>query len=371
MGETFADFPTRRNSLNFIRLVLAVLVIVSHSWPIGRFGPDPEIGSLPLGSFAVAGFFGLSGWLITRSRLTKPALSYSWHRFCRIYPGYLVALLVTAFAFAPLGAAVIHGDYRLRDGLSFVVQNSALSERQWTIPGTLPGWAFPAWNGSLWTLIHEVACYVVVGLLVSILGPRRIVLSSTLALVTLTAAAVLAPVLQPRLPDPVIMWDFARLAPFFFAGSVLYALRERIPLRWQLALLSAIITVGIAWARLSPTLAALPVAYGLLWVGARLPDVFQKVGRRNDISYGMYIYAFPTQQLLVLTGAASLGVVAYVCLGVLATIPLAALSWFVIERPAQRWRHVFAKNRKAAKQAPSDPPTESLLAMESPVRQDD
>ena len=79
----------------------------------------------------------------------------------------------------------------------------------------------------------------------------------------------------------------------------------------------------------------------VLWAGIAIPETFKKIGTRNDLSYGVYIYGFPVQQLLVLVGAAKLGVGLYICASVLVTLPLAALSWFAVERPAQRWRYAF------------------------------
>jgi hypothetical protein len=52
------------NSLNFLRLVLASMVIVSHCSGIGGFGPQQILGNQTLGSLAVDGFFGISGFLI-------------------------------------------------------------------------------------------------------------------------------------------------------------------------------------------------------------------------------------------------------------------------------------------------------------------
>jgi peptidoglycan/LPS O-acetylase OafA/YrhL len=102
-----------------------------------------------------------------------------------------------------------------------------------------------------------------------------------------------------------------------------------------------ILTVLLILTSANPILAALPVAYLCLWVGASLPTLFQRIGREHDISYGAYIYAFPVQQTIALLGGASLGVAFYASACVLATLPLAAASWFVVEKPAQRWRAAF------------------------------
>jgi peptidoglycan/LPS O-acetylase OafA/YrhL len=93
------------------------------------------------------------------------------------------------------------------------------------------------------------------------------------------------------------------------------------------------------------------------------------VARRHDISYGVYIYAFPIQQLLVYAGAHRLGLVAYDVLAALATAALAVVSWRVVERPALRWaRHRF---RPAAASATSHRVAQELPGRLPPTTRDD
>src|SRR5690554_1974512 len=80
----------RSNSLGVIRLVLALLVIVDHAFPLGGFGLDPvwELtrGQASLGLLAVGGFFAISGYLIAKSGLSGDVVQFLWRRFLRIFP---------------------------------------------------------------------------------------------------------------------------------------------------------------------------------------------------------------------------------------------------------------------------------------------
>ena len=97
IGESF---DPARNSLNFIRLVLAVTVVISHSLSLGGqrlvITAEDVLNSSP-GLIAVFGFFGISGFLIARSAERNHFGRYLWQRFLRIFPGYWVCLLVTGF----------------------------------------------------------------------------------------------------------------------------------------------------------------------------------------------------------------------------------------------------------------------------------
>ncbi len=56
------------------------------------------------------------------------------------------------------------------------------------------------------------------------------------------------------------------------------------------------------------------------------------LGQTNDISYGVYIYALPVQQILVLLGSVSLGISVNIILDAIITFYLAWLSWTFVEK---------------------------------------
>ncbi len=80
------------------------------------------------------------------------------------------------------------------------------------------------------------------------------------------------------------------------------------------------------------------IAYPMIWLGFHLP--FQRVGARNDYSYGLYIYAFPVQQLLAIWGVLHWGFFAYFGLTMAITFPLAIVSWWAIEKHALKLKRL-------------------------------
>lgn len=322
----------RNNALNFLRLVLAALVIVSHAAPIGGYGEALRFGGVQFGTLAVGGFFGISGYLITRSGVNSALLPYLWRRFLRIFPGYWGCLIVVGLGFSAL-AGVSRGGWSPAIGMEYVLSNVTMVFVGDPLSGTLVGAPFPAtWNGSLWTLRYELLCYIAVGFALLIPRIRRIRLVVPLAFAALTAVSVCVQFFG----GPLAVRDIALLVPFFLAGATLYRCSHRILINWKLASGAAALLLVVMMFGFGKSLAALPVAYLCIWMGVVLPPSFRRIGSRNDLSYGMYLYGFPAQQMLVLAGAHHLGLLAFMVLGLAASVPLAAASWILIERPAMR-----------------------------------
>ena len=102
----------RNNAVGFLRIVCALIVIYTHAYPLGGFGFDPITRALHdnLGALAVATFFFLSGFLVTRSyeRMGAP-VRFLWHRALRILPGFWTCLVVMVFGVGPLAWLIERG----------------------------------------------------------------------------------------------------------------------------------------------------------------------------------------------------------------------------------------------------------------------
>jgi peptidoglycan/LPS O-acetylase OafA/YrhL len=341
-------FDPRANSLNALRVALAAVVIVSHAWPTGGFGEDPKLGGEGAGRWAVAGFFAISGFLVTGSRTQLGFGGYLARRAARILPGFWACLIVTAFAVAPVAAWLSGAPYDPMAALTYVGRNIALVILQPTIGDTLAHapWQIE-WNGSLWTLKWEFLAYIAIGVAWALPVLRRLRWPFAAGFLFLTAAnlgAHLAGIGTRTETDA--LW----LSTSFAGGVLLFLYRDRVRVDGRIALAAVAVIVAADLTETLSVFGELPIAYLMMYLAVVLP--FQKAFARNDPSYGIYIYGFVVQQCLALAGVATWGgPAAMALLGIAVTVPVAYLSWWLVERPARDVvRNAFRK-RALPKQA--------------------
>jgi len=357
-GESVgARFERGPNALNFIRLCLALWVIGFHAYSLRESTGLPPWAYRFSADVAVDAFFAISGFLICRAWLRRPRLAvYAGARARRILPGLWVCLLVTAFVIAPLATWAAGRPGLLPGGQwSFVVGNADAWVSQYGIGDGPVGVPRPgSWNGSLWSLGYEMASYVAVALL----GRLRLLNPLVVVGIAFTAWASSAALLAGGFEaSGTWFWLAPRCALMFACGALLFLWGGRIRLSARVAALAAVVLVGAAVFvpadyRLvgAPALAYLCLAVGV-WLGR-----FPRLVLRNDLSYGVYVYAFPVQQALLMVGVVRGGWLGFVAMSVACTLPLAALSWFLVERPVTRLRWAQVRGWMAA---PSHQPSRS------------
>src|SRR5262249_52776877 len=130
---------------------------------------------------------------------------------------------------------------------------------------------------------------------------------------------------------------WAWMVGFFAAGMCLHFLRARIrfsPLGVLIAVAALIFFTAIGRLIMLFPLAG---AYLTIYAGRRHDHVLDYSRYVGDLSYGLYIYGWPAQDLVIYLsgGRASWW---QVFLGAVAVAaPLAYLSWHLVENPALRW----------------------------------
>lgn len=105
------------------------------------------------------------------------------------------------------------------------------------------------------------------------------------------------------------------------------------------------------------------LVYPIIWLGFHLP--LQRVVARNDYSYGVYVYAWPVQQLLATWNVQRWGMTAFMTLSVGATLPFAIASWWFIERHALRLKQLGRRNRHGEVPRQSTGQTDAIRTEES------
>jgi peptidoglycan/LPS O-acetylase OafA/YrhL len=331
-----------RNNFDFLRWLAATFVLVSHEYAVlGRGGDEPILG--PTGGFTTLGtlgvdlFFVMSGCLVTASMARGTGVPFFVaSRALRILPGLFVALVVSTLAVGLVATTLPLADY-LRDGRTwrYVWHGVTMYDLQWTLPGAFERLPFAGVvNGSLWSLWPEVQMYaavVVLGALASLVGAsRRVVLLFGMTVIAVIAWTSHADLAGKLLEGPTL----ARLALFFAFGAILEMLGWRGQRAWLIC------TVAIACAvvaRHSPLFVpAFDLAVALCVVAfAYAPLPLHNWARFGDWSYGMYVYAFPVQQIMTLYGP-RLPLPLHFALAYAITVLLAALSWRLVEAPALR-----------------------------------
>jgi peptidoglycan/LPS O-acetylase OafA/YrhL len=338
-----------RNALGLLRLLFAAAVIVDHAFPLGGWGTAPFLrytsNQQSLGGLAVVGFFAISGYLIARSGMTSDVLQFMWRRFLRIFPGFWLVLLVGAFLVGPaiwVAEGNDLGDYfTLAPGgpVAYLYSNWTLTIGQWGIHDiyleTTPYWG-GAINGSIWTLVYEWGCYLVIAVLVGfgVLKKAKIVvpLIAAFFFVAQVAALLLEPgALAPLFPTFGDPWRI-NFGLVFFIGATVAMYADRIPFDDRLGVLSGIAAVGLLRVGGFNTVGYVAFTYFVLYLAARLPRALQRVGAKNDYSYGVYLYGWVVQQVLSFLGVNGWGYVPYVAIALVTAFGLAWLSWHGVEK---------------------------------------
>jgi peptidoglycan/LPS O-acetylase OafA/YrhL len=335
-----------QNNLNYIRLFLSVLVIFSHSFPL-TLGPnnhDPlkefSRGQVSFGDLAVNAFFLISGMLIVASWLkSKSPQEFLLKRVLRIYPAFIVALLfsgITVWIFCPQFRSGVGNGF----SWSFMLLKDCIlltynSNSWWA--GIFSSNPFPgAANGSLWTIQKEFYCYLlVIGIGLLCIFKHRIFVSISFLIIFYQYS-------NDLLSGNYVSHSYIRFFTYFLLGINIYLWRDKIYISGYCALLCLVIL--FVSSQITPYfLILIPIlgGYLLLWIGysSFKFDFLLLWTRKTDISYGVYLYAFPIQQVISMHENLRNPWLNFI-IATPVTILLAWLSWIFIEKKFMEYKKI-------------------------------
>lgn len=351
----------KRNNFDLIRLLLAIAVLFSHSFAIyyGMEGIAREplliitLGQMTLGAVAVNCFFIISGFLILNSFLHSSSVkSYLRKRVLRICPGFIVAFLLSVFFFALLGT--IHYQKTISNWTAYF---QALPIKRLVYEFILfkqPGYSlcFPNMplpnviNGSLWTIQYELICYMAL----PVLG-----IAGALKRKWMGFAMLLLFYLLMLLQDLTSFFVFEthpgmrylnlnnvpRLFTYFFSGMCVYLYRTAIPRNIVLVFFSvAALALSSRIAHAFNLIFPIAGTYLLFYIAYSRKIRLYDFANRGDLSYGVYLYAWPIQELVLYYLHSSISLYQFFFISLLITLLTAYFwSWKCIEKPFMKWKN--------------------------------
>lgn len=367
-------FDAQHNSLSFARFFFAALVIVSHSFPLGGFhgNTDPwaiwSKGQVDLGTIAVEAFFLISGFLVARSYdAVRGPGEFLFRRALRIVPAFWLALVVGALVLGPI--AWYHEHHSLSGYFStssegpwhYLYANMLIHIHQWNIHGLFASTPYgqsaatPALNGSLWTLIFEVKCYILLAILggLGLLRYRKLVVAITLFYFAMTLIYFVEPTSTMNVIPFFFSMSVSTFPFFFFVGVLFHLYGDVIPINFRLGVAAWVVVVYTMFFGGWVVLGRLAFCYALLWTVITFSA--QWFERFGDPTYGTYVFAFPIQMMLAEFGIFQTGywnsrisALGFIALSLVLSAAMGYVSWHGLEkhvlRLKKRWPHRTAQS---------------------------
>ncbi|HRE15585.1 MAG TPA: acyltransferase [Rhodocyclaceae bacterium] len=324
-----------KNNFDLVRLIAAVLVVYGHAYAIMPPQQHDDliksIGFAPAHRVGLYMFFLVSGFLVTRAIERRPDyIFFIKSRLLRIVPGLFVSAIFALLIVAPFSAWEINNISHWRDSILFVVANTTMFFPIAGVDGfeifqsnNLP----KVINGSLWSIALEARIYF----FLLLLHVSR-ALSSSMVLklstyVVVGAVLFLNPTYLQINPDSIHL----TCAMYFFVGSLSYQFRKYIPTSLIFPVIFLLLCVISGFGDYFPVeMRRFFVHVSIFFIVFSIAFGSRPIVLPGDYSYGIYLYAFPIQQVVAseypkISPDQAFG------LAMLFILPAGVLSWHFVE----------------------------------------
>lgn len=328
--------PDYNNNFDLLRLTGALLVMFSHAY--GQMAdPSREIlyrltnHHIFMGNIGLMIFFVISGYLVTQSLLqTASVKKYIARRILRIYPAYIVNMLLLLFILGAILTSLPLGDYfSNRLTWKFLYENILIIPSSHILPGVFNETDV---NPSAWTVPFELKLYLLL-LLIYLIPFLSFKWKIGLVFFVCLILGLFVPVvlLQRITGHNLNVWY--SLGFYFISGSLLNAFKDKIPIHYiGIFILVTVLLVTHLLGLPGNFLKLLCITYTIIWLGTRTPVILKL---KWDLSYGIYLYAAPVQLALSQLSHHSLPLWQYNLISTPIIVLLAALSWNLVEKKAK------------------------------------
>ena len=339
------------NNFDFLRLIFALFVLVSHSYPLSGMEESSEWlyrftnNQLSFSNIGVPGFFIISGYLIYQSlERSKNLKQYYIKRFLRLFPSLIVVLILTVllapFVYENQNLSYLHNN----SVWSYFPNNISLYNLQVSINGVFDHNPYKSAiiNGSLWTIPYEFTLYIAISTLYFIKkGGIKILIFTLTFIVLLISNYIFIHILSSYSLFCLNGNQFVKLSCFFVSGSYLATLNfENWAFKKGILIISMILFIIAMKFNITyyTNFIILPII--VLTFGTLSTPIINKIGIKiGDLSYGVYIYGFVVQQTIEYFYI--LNYINLMISSILVSLLIAFGSWHLIEKRALNLKKVF------------------------------
>ena len=344
IGEHLRNIRGFTSGFDYLRYGLAIAVVLWHSCLVSLGDQKAmEIADNWSSWFTrpiLPMFFALSGFLVASSLERSSSIpKFLWMRATRIYPALTAEVILSAFIIGPIITTLPLTQYFTDPKFQSYMWNM-IGRIRFELPGVFATAPMAnVVNSSLWTVPFELECYIILaalGLLKLHKQPKILLLLLLAVILSLSAYTIIKP---ENFLYPKANLTGRQLVIFFVAGVAAYLNRDSIPHSKWLALLCAILG-AISLRNIETSyIATIPVTYITVWLGVCQPKKIA-IMKKGDYSYGIYLYAWPMQQIAQQSGLGAT-YVANVLISLTLVSVFAAFSWHFIEKPALKYKNIF------------------------------
>ena len=337
----------KNNNFDFLRFLFALLVVISHSYPLSGSSESSQWiyqvtnGQIVLAQIGLSGFFIISGYFIFQSlKRSNSIIDYFKKRFLRLFPALIVVLFLT-MVLAPFVYNSETPFFQNAAIYTYFPNNLSLYHLQPCIKGIFDTNSYHAINGSLWTIRYEFSLYIALSLLF-FFRKQKWVLFGLISFAFILFYSIYNFYLT-RFSSSTLFgiqgYHLLNLGTFFIAGSLLSSMQFE-SLKYKKLILGVVIFILLISLFLNEYNSVkhiiLPII--IMLIGFMPLPFISTFGKFGDMSYGIYIYSFPIQQTLMYFFKMNTYTLMFT--SVLLSITFGFLSWHWIEKRALKYKTI-------------------------------
>jgi peptidoglycan/LPS O-acetylase OafA/YrhL len=342
-----------QNNYHLIRFIAASLVLYGHCYPLTGRGNNDYLtiasrGIFPTSHMGVCIFFVVSGFLVSQSlQNSKNIIDFLWKRIIRIYPALIVSLLLCVFVVGII-CTTLYTDQFLhsRQTYQFFKILKLFPYFSDQLPGVFENLPSKSVNGSLWTLAYEVTMYLFLAFLalIGLFSKRNVIL--ILTMIAFPIASYFLFTESPTRQIPILhllLTEMLEFSIFFMGGTILNLFKDKISYKFSYFLFMLIIWFGLGYVGITnpitiKVLSFFALPYIIIYL-ANMKGKINDFGKFGDFSYGIYIYAYPVQQITIHFIGTNISITKLFITSSLIVLPISILSWHLVEKKALKYKH--------------------------------